>query len=243
MLRELLLDLADDEAVGDELVGVDADLIFAGCAAEAGDIDDAGDGLELLFELPILEGLELHVVVGGVGGAEGVPVDLADGAPVGAHLGLQAGGEGDLSEAFEDLIAIVLVDGVVVEDHGDAGEAGERGGAQMGHVRDAGHLNLDRDGDLLLDLFGGAAGPLGDDLDVVVGDVGIGLDGEIVEGDRAPAEQHKGRPRGPASDCSVQNRSDRESLLIHRILQRERVGDDLLAGMEAGDDLLHIARQ
>ena len=86
VVGELLLDLADGEAVGDELVGIDADLVLARDAAEAGDVDYAGDGLELLFELPVLERLELHAVVGRVGGAQRVPVDLADGAPVGAHL-------------------------------------------------------------------------------------------------------------------------------------------------------------
>ena len=40
---------------------------------------------------------------------EGVPVDLADGAPVGADLRLQAGGEGDLGEALEDLLAVPVV--------------------------------------------------------------------------------------------------------------------------------------
>ena len=45
----------------------------------------------------------------------------------------------------------------------------------MGEVRQAVHLSFDGDGDLLLDFFGGATGPLGDDLHVVVGDVGIGF--------------------------------------------------------------------
>ncbi len=192
VVGDLLLDLADGEAVGDEFIGVDADLVLAGDAAEAGDIDDAGDGLELLLELPVLEGLEGHAVVGGVGGAQGVPVDLADGAPVGAHLGLQARGKGDLAEALKDLVAILLVERVVVEDEGDAGEAGEGSGAEVLHVGDAGHLYFDRDGDLLLNLFGGAAGPLGDDLDVVVGDVGVGFDRKVVEGDDAPAGQQDG---------------------------------------------------
>ena len=193
---DLLLDLLDGEAVGDELVGVDDDLVLAGDAAEAGDVDDAGNAAEGFFELPVLDALELHGVDGGVGALEGVPVDLADGAPVGAHLGLEAGGKGDLAEALEDLLAVPVVDAVVVEDHGDAGEAGERGGAQVGHVGDARHADFEGDGDLLLDVFGGAAGPLGDDVDVVVGDVGIGLDGEVVKGDDAPAEQ--AGPRRPA---------------------------------------------
>ncbi len=48
VVGELLLDLADAEAVGDEFVGIDADLIFAGDAAEAGDVHDVGNGFELL---------------------------------------------------------------------------------------------------------------------------------------------------------------------------------------------------
>ena len=40
------------------------------------------------------------------------------------------------------------------------------------------HLDLDRDRDLLLDIFGGAARPLGDDLNVVIGHVRIRFDRE-----------------------------------------------------------------
>ncbi len=76
------------------------------------------------------------------------------------------------------MLAIDVAGGVVVEDEHQAGEAGQRGGAQMSEVGDAGHLNFDGHRDLALDLFGGAAGPLGDDLDVVVGDVRIGFDGQ-----------------------------------------------------------------
>ena len=56
----------------------------------------------------------------------------------------------------------------------------------MLQVRDAVHHDFDRDGDLLLHFFGGAAGPLGDDLDVVVGDVRIRFDRQVVEGDARP---------------------------------------------------------
>jgi hypothetical protein len=59
-------------------------------------------------------------------------------------------------------------------------------------VGGAGHLDFDGDGDLLLNLFRGAAGPLGDDLNVVVGDVGIGFDGKIVEGDHSPGKEQDG---------------------------------------------------
>ena len=166
------------EAVGDQLLGVELDLVLLGRAAEAGDVDHALDALEGLLEGPVFERLLLHHVVGGVGAFEGVPVDLADGAPVGAHLRNKIGGQADLAEALEHVLAIDVAGGVVVEDEHQAGEAGQRGGAEMGEVGNAGHLDLDRDGDLALDLFGAAARPLGDDLDVVVGDVGVGFDGQ-----------------------------------------------------------------
>ena len=53
--------------------------------------------------------------------------------------------------------------------------------------------NFDRDGDLLLHFFGGAARPLRDDLDIVIGHVGIGFDGQVVERDRLP-KSTAGRP-------------------------------------------------
>jgi hypothetical protein len=41
----------------------------------------------------------------------------------------------------------------------------------------------------MTDFFGGMAGPLGDDLGVGVGHVGIGLDGQAMERDDPPEEQ------------------------------------------------------
>ena len=59
-------------------------------------------------------------------------------------------------------------------------------------MRHSRHLNLDRDRDLLFDLLGGASRPLRNDRDIVVGDIGIGFDGKIVERDRSPAGQQDG---------------------------------------------------
>jgi len=61
----------------------------------------------------------------------------------------------------------------------------------MLHVREASHLDFNGNGDLLLDFFGGAARPLRDDLDVVVGDVGIGFDGKLMERDGTPGEEEE----------------------------------------------------
>ena len=43
-----------------------------------------------------------------------------------------------------------------------------------------------RNGDLLLHFFRRAPGPLRNDLDVVIGNVGIGFDRQIVERDQRP---------------------------------------------------------
>ena len=63
----------------------------------------------------------------------------------------------------------------------------------MLQVRNAVHHDFDGNGDLLLHFFGGAAGPLRDDLNVVVGHVGIGFDRQIVKRNRAPDQQQQGR--------------------------------------------------
>jgi hypothetical protein len=62
----------------------------------------------------------------------------------------------------------------------------------MFEMRNPGHHDLERNRNLLFDLFGCAAGPVRDYLDVVVSDVWIGFDREVVKGDRAPNQQQKG---------------------------------------------------
>src|SRR5229473_5406241 len=59
----------------------------------------------------------------------------------------------------------------------------------MGFVGNPVQGDFERDGDLLFDLFSGMAGPLRNDLCVSVGDVGIGLDGQITKRNDAPDEQ------------------------------------------------------
>ena len=59
----------------------------------------------------------------------------------------------------------------------------------MLQVRQPVHHDFKRDGDLLLHLFGRAPGPLRDDLDVVIGHIGVGFDGQSLERDNAPREQ------------------------------------------------------
>ena len=94
VVRELLLHLAYAEAVGDELCRVDAHLVFPRGTAEARHIDHIRHGLELFHQHPVLQGLQLHGVIGRVGAPQGIEVDLADGAEIGADAGLKARREG-----------------------------------------------------------------------------------------------------------------------------------------------------
>ena len=63
-------------------------------------------------------------------------------------------------------------------------------------MNDAGnsvHYGFERNRNLLFDLLSRNSRPLSDDLNVIVGDIGVGLDGEIVERDDAPGEQQYGK--------------------------------------------------
>ena len=91
VVRELLFDLADAQSVGDELVGIEAHLILAGRPAERVDVHNARDRLEILLDHPGFERLEIHHVVLGIGAAQSIEIDLADRAPVCAHLRNHAG--------------------------------------------------------------------------------------------------------------------------------------------------------
>jgi hypothetical protein len=117
--------------VGDQLIRIDADLILARGAPEAGYVHHVGHGLENLLDHPILERLQFHHVVLGIGAVQREEVDLADGAPVGSDLRLQAWRQRHLSQTLDDFHAIPIVGGVVVENHGDAGKPGQRDGAQV----------------------------------------------------------------------------------------------------------------
>ena len=78
VVGELLLDLGQAQAVGDQFVGVDANLVFAGGAAEAGDVDNIRHGFEILLDDPVFDGLQLHRVIRRIGAVQGEEIDLAD---------------------------------------------------------------------------------------------------------------------------------------------------------------------
>ena len=210
VVRKLLLHLADAEAVGDELVRVDAHLVFPRGTAEARYIDHVRHGLELFHQHPVLQGLQLHGVICGIRAFQGIEVDLADGAEVGADLGLKARREGHHGDALQDLLPVPGVVRIVVENKDHDGQPCERYGPQMGELGDAVHRVLEGDGDLLLHFLRGPARPLGDDPGVVVRHVRVGLHRKAMKGEDAPdkEQKRKGQHKEAFVQGEIDNRAD-----------------------------------
>ena len=119
---------------------------------------------------------------------DGVPEDLSQGGGVGRQVRGHALGQKRTRQrqAFEHALAGKIEIDVVLEDQGDHREVELRRGA---HGLDPGQpLQLERQrvGDLVLDLLGAAAGPVGPDDDLVLGEVGDRVDRRAVEAEEAP---------------------------------------------------------
>ena len=108
-------------------------------------------------------------------------------------------------------------------------------------MRDAVHLNFDRDGDLLLDFFRGAARPLGDHLNPGVGDVGIGFHRQLLEGDDAP---NKKQQRDAQNDEAVVQREidERANHYCSTVFwNSSALATTCWPGRDSRNDFLHVA--
>src|SRR5215471_18580624 len=105
----------------------------------------------------------------------------------------------------------------------------------MRHVRDAIQGNLEWNRNLLFDLFRGDSRPLGDHLDVIIRDVWIGLNWKRVKGDDARREkqQCKCHDKQAMSQGEIDNSTNHLLLLLDRVLEDQRVGNHLIAWLDA----------
>src|SRR6202167_1954831 len=87
----------------------------------------------------------------------------------------------------------------------------------MHHMRDAVHHDFQWDRDLLFDLFRRNPRPLCNDLDVVVGHVGIGLNGQLPKGNDAPGEKHYGESQHEQTVVQSKINNSTNHLLLRRI--------------------------
>ena len=170
----------DRQPDGLEAFRIDHHLVLLVLAAEAVHLDDAGDGAELRADVPVERLLQLHQRVPFA--AHDELIDLAERRRDRAHLGPPVvGGDGvlGLAHPLEDHLAGEVDVGAVLENHGDHRESVLRDRAHLLDLRDAGHGPFDGDGHVLLDLDGGEGGSRGDHLDLDVGDVRDGVDGQV----------------------------------------------------------------
>src|ERR1700683_1288674 len=160
---------------------------------------------------------------------EGEEVDLSYRAPVGAHLWHYPGRQGNLREPLENPLAVPSICFLVIKNQLQVGEPKQRKRAQVDDVRDAVHHNFERNRDLLLDLLCEDSRPLRDDLNVVIRNVRICFDGKLMERNRAPAKQQQ--RGGEDKKAVLQGKIDKftNHLLLNRILEHERVLNDLFA--------------
>ncbi len=108
-------------------------------------------------------------------------------------------------------------------------------------MRYAVHLDFDWNRDLLLHLLRGSSRPLRNYLDPRIGDIRVGFHRKILEGDDARGEQENGHAQN--NEAGIESAVDQssESLLLHRVLELQRVSNHLLTRRNARNELLHAA--
>ena len=203
-----LFDLRERQSIRHQFAGIQLNLIFARRPAKGIHVDDVGNGLQLVHHDPVIQRLQFHHVVLRIGAGQRVEHDLAGGTVVGPDGRIHAAGQGHQLQAIEHFLPRIEGGDVVVVNDGDDRQAHQRHGTQMRQVRHAVEFHFQRNGDLLFDFFGGVPGPLRDDLRVGVGDVGIGLDGQVRETKRCPRQKAPAQRPESSGGCAAQNRSD-----------------------------------
>ena len=156
---QLVLNLADAQAVRDELVRVDTHLIFARGATEVAHVHDVRNFPEFLVQDPVFNAPQVHQVIRGIVAPDCVPINLAGLAPVRTDLRQHSRRHIDLSQPFEYFLTVPFVDRLIVEDQRNQGKTKNRFRPHRREMRNPKHLNFDD------------------------------LDGHVVKRHRPPAEQ------------------------------------------------------
>ena len=183
----LQLRQADIEAA--QTIGIHVHVVLLGQPAEPHHVDHARHLAELLFQDPVLRGLEVRRGV--VLAHHLVAVQLADGAP-GRELGLHARRQGDEVELIEHALLSRGVAGVPAKVELHVGQAEERLRAHVFQPWHAHQAGFDGQGDVAFDFLGAPALRLRDELDHGRHRVGIGLDVELYIRADADADQRQG---------------------------------------------------
>ena len=170
-------DVLERQVEPHELLRIELELELGREAAEVRDVGDARHLLERRDHDPALDLRELAQILGV--GFQRVVENLAGRRGQRIEAGREARRQRDVLDALHDALARPVVLDAVAEHERDQRQPERAARAHHRQARRAVELALERNGDLLLDLLGGEARRLGDDLRGGVGDVRIGLDREL----------------------------------------------------------------
>lgn len=177
-------DLAERQIVGEQPVRIDVHLVLPDETTNHRDVGNAGHGLELVADVPVLQAAELREIVLPGMIHQRVLKDPADRCRVGPEHWRDPRGQLVLDEAqvLEDAAARPVDVRAVLEDHVDERETEERIAAHDLGVRHRQHRGRDRVGHLVFDDLRRLAGPLGEDDDLHVADIGERVHRDVAKG-------------------------------------------------------------
>ncbi|MNX65858.1 hypothetical protein D3C86_969290 [compost metagenome] len=188
-------DVVEGQAVGRKAIRPDLDLVLLEQAAQAVDLGHPGHPAQEGPDDPVLDRAALGQREGAF---DRVLEDLAHAGGDRAHGGPHPFGHLalDVAEALGDELAREVDVHPVVEDDGDDREAELGGRANLVHLGQAVHLDLDGVSHQALDLGGGEPLGLGQDLDLDVGHIREGVDGQALEREEPHPDQHEAQDQG-----------------------------------------------
>src|ERR1700691_2252111 len=99
-------------------------------------------------------------------------------------------------------------------------------------MRDAVHDDFQWNRHLLFDLFSRNPWPLRNDFNIVVGDVGIGLNGKVAERDDARSEKYQRESQHQQAIVESKIDDSTNHLLLHRVLQYQSIRNHLIPGLD-----------
>jgi hypothetical protein len=166
------------DAVCSELHRIEQHLVLLDHAADAGDLGDAGHGLQLVAQEPVLQSAKLRQVVATGAVDQGIFIDPTDAGCVRPKRTASARRQAalHLAEIFEHAAARPIEVGAVLEDHIDEAVAEEGIAAHRLGTGHREHGGGQRISNLVLDDLRRLAGVAGADHDLYVGEIGQRVD-------------------------------------------------------------------
>ena len=183
---------AEREVVVAEANRIDVDLILLHVAADGGDFGDARHRVQLIADEPVLQ--RAQVAKGKPIAVNGVPEHVANACRVGPEYRHRAFRHlaAEQAQTLEHAAAREILIDLVLEDDVDHREAERRLRSDDAHAGEPAQVDGERIADLVFDLLRAVAGPVGEDNDLVVGEIGNGVDRRRRRGPPAPdGERHR----------------------------------------------------